>query len=251
LVVETDEDGVGLPKLHLPPESGACAYCNGSPLTDEHVWAQWVSGELSVYGGFVTQAEHGPRIRLKIDVIAPVCDSCNTGWLSVLENDVKPILAPMLHGRGSVSLSVDDQRLLATWAVKTALMIDLSGGSPIIPAGFYQEFRLRREPHEAQVVWLGAYSGSQHAIWADHHGLQLGAHEDESPRGFVTTFTAFRVLFQVVGCFNKGFATVDDRLMLGALHRIAPGGGEAIQWPRDNLAFGDDMLSSLAASVTD
>jgi hypothetical protein len=143
-------------------------------------------------------------------------------------------------------LSVEDQRLLATWGVKTALLLDLSTGSPVVPAGFFHDFRLRRCPLESHFVWLGAYGGSNRAVWASHRGLQLGASPGEPPLGFVTTFTAFRVIFQVVGQFATGGATIqDDRLWSAGLHQIWPVGNEPIKWPRGRLAFDDYALVEL------
>jgi hypothetical protein len=38
-------------------------------------------------------------------------------------------------------------------------MYDLSTGAPVIPMGFFHDFRLRRSPLSSHVVWVGAYSG--------------------------------------------------------------------------------------------
>jgi len=31
-----------------------------------------------------------------------ICAACNNGWMSNLENQAKPLVEPMLHGRGRV-----------------------------------------------------------------------------------------------------------------------------------------------------
>lgn len=244
-----DQEAGDLPELHLPPAAGACAFCGSSPVTTEHVWAKWISRELQGHGGLVIQSEHGPRRRASIHITAPVCEKCNNRWLAVLENDVRPALAPLVRGEKTRTLSVGVQRLLATWAVKTALMLDLSTGSPVVPTGFFHEFRLRRYPLESHFVWLGAYRGSNWSVWASHRGVQFGARSGEPPLGFVTTFTAFRVIFQVVGHFTTGGAAIqDDRMLSAGLHQIWPPGEGPIEWPRDQLAFGDDALVELDRS---
>jgi hypothetical protein len=244
--VMADEQAGDLPQLHLPPGADACAFCGSPPTTDEHVWAKWISDELRRNGSFLIQSDHGPRRQPSINITVPVCATCNNRWLSVLENDVRPVLAPLVRGERMRLLSVEDQRLLATWGVKTALLLDLSTGSPVVPAGFFHDFRLRRCPLESHFVWLGAYGGSNRAVWASHRGLQLGASPGEPPLGFVTTFTAFRVIFQVVGQFATGGATIqDDRLWSAGLHQIWPVGNEPIKWPRGRLAFDDDALVEL------
>jgi hypothetical protein len=154
----------------------------------------------------------------------------------------------MMHGAKAISLSVDAQRLLATWAVKTALMLDLSRETPVIQAGFYRDFRLQRRPFDSHVVMLGAYNGGN-VVRAYHHESRLGAGEGHPPVGFVTTFTVFRTLFQVVGHFTSGSATWrDDRRLTVGLHTIWPTSG-AIDWPRDGLAFSDDAVEELVVSV--
>lgn len=52
-----------------------------------------------------------------------ICQSCNGGWMSTMEKDARPLLEPMLHGRPR-QLSPADQRLLATWAVKTLMTFE-------------------------------------------------------------------------------------------------------------------------------
>jgi len=243
-----DEEVGDLPALHLPPSVETCPFCGESPIGREHVFARWISRELARYGTLVSQTPYGPKTGTTIDVTAPVCSTCNNRWLSVLENDVQPVLSPMMHGAETLALSVDAQRLLATWAAKTALMLDLSGGNPIIHAGFYRDLRLQRRPFDSQVIMLGAYNGSK-GVRAYHRELRLGAADGDPPLGFVTTFTVFRTLFQVVGHFTAGGATWKDnrRLSLG-LHTIWPT-ISAIDWPREDLAFSDEAVEELDASV--
>jgi hypothetical protein len=61
-------------------------------------------------------------------------------------------------------LSRADQRLLSTWAVKTALMLDLGHiEHSTIPEGFHREFQLRRSALPSHVVWIGGYRDSRRA----------------------------------------------------------------------------------------
>jgi hypothetical protein len=116
-----------LPALHLPPPAGRCAFCRATEVTDEHVWPKWISGQLRGHRGFTMATPHGPRKMRSLDITAPVCVTCNNRWLSVLEKDVQPVLGPLIYGEER-TLSPDEQRRLATWVVKTALMLDLGGG---------------------------------------------------------------------------------------------------------------------------
>jgi hypothetical protein len=146
-------------------------------------------------------------------------------------------------------LSSTEQRSIATWAFKVSLMIDLSD-DPVVPLGYYREFALGREPPLASIVWLGAYRDSKVAL-AYRRQLQAGA-RGEGPKALVTTFTVFRVVFQVFHHFTAGAAHWNDQRPFAAgLHAIWPSAESVISWPRNQLAFGDDALEELAGSIDD
>lgn len=236
--------------LHLPPNSDSCPFCGNPQLTWEHVLPKWFSEMFD--GGFIERASARPRRRVELKV--PVCPECNNRWLAVLENDAKRVLSPMVRGEPLVSLNTDDQLLIGTWAVKTALMLDLASGSgPIIPLGFFRQARQLRSPLPNTVVHVGAYK-DQMAVKAWHDGLYVpdaSGVKPDKPNGFVTTFAVHRVVFQVLGHFTVGGATFKDSRLLGAgLHAIWPSRAETIQWPRNNFAFGDEALQELASSVS-
>jgi hypothetical protein len=245
-----DEEVGDLPALHLAPTGGFCAFCGGVDSTDEHVFPKWVSEELNKLAPMEMTTDYGKQSVRSLEMTTRICATCNNGWLSVLENDVRTVLAPLIGGRER-TLSVDEQRRLATWAAKTALMLDLASGAPVIPSGFYYEFRQLRTPLRSQVVWLGAYLGNKKAVSAEHRGLHIGIGEDELPNGFVTTFSVFRVVFQVFGYFTVDSASMNDtRLLNAALAPIWPPQGEELDWPRGRLAFGDEALAELAGSIS-
>jgi hypothetical protein len=55
--------------------------------------------------------------------VGVVCERCNNTWMSELESRAKPYLEPMLHDHGRL-LHEGGQRTLATWALKTSMMIE-------------------------------------------------------------------------------------------------------------------------------
>jgi hypothetical protein len=122
--------------------------------------------------------------------------------LSVIEDDVRPTLAPMILGPQPGeptcrTLTPDQQELLATWAATTAFMIDFSGiAAPVIPAGYYQQLRIYRKALPNTFVLLAGYNGNQRAIFAAHGGLHLGVEPSMQPDAFMTLFTAGRVVFK-------------------------------------------------------
>jgi hypothetical protein len=245
-----DEPDEPAEPLHRPPKLGSCPFCGGLGLTEEDVFPRWF-GRLFPADSFIDKASSKPRSQAGITV--PVCGGCNNTWLSVLENDTKPVLTPLIKGEPLGDLNEDEQRVLATWAMKTVLMLDFANPvGPMIPLGFYRHFHQLRRPLPGAVVFLGAYSGNM-AIKAWQEGLYVpdssGRPPDE-PNGFVSTFSLSRVVLQVMGHFTRGGATFKEgRLVSVALHVIWPPSRRGIRWPRSSLAFNDEELGNLAGSV--
>lgn len=52
-----------------------------------------------------------------------LCHGCNTGWMARLEGRAAPLLTPMILGHPT-TLSQPDQITVATWAVKTAMVLE-------------------------------------------------------------------------------------------------------------------------------
>jgi hypothetical protein len=113
-----------------------CALCGatGVPLTDEDVIPKWALRAFDVQAPVTIQIreeggssqEIGKRRNLKLVLEGGLSQQCNNVRLSQLENKVRPILAPMAVECRLTSLDANSQSLLATWAVKTAFLVELA-----------------------------------------------------------------------------------------------------------------------------
>jgi len=109
-----------------------CLFCGRPGTSRKHILAAWIGRSLA------GPPQPGITIQFKHESTAPdgtprkpktakgtayftraFCRKCNGGWMSQLEDAVRPVLEPMLHGRVPVTLSVAEQRTLAFWATKT------------------------------------------------------------------------------------------------------------------------------------
>lgn len=231
--------------LHRPADARTCLFCNATEsLTDEHIWPKWVSRELQSMGKTLANRPGEKRARASIDVTVPVCRSCNNGWLSTLENDTANVLRRMLWGE-FLALNRRAQDLLATWATKTAFLIDRIS-DPVVSRGFPMELAIERRPPPGIRVFLAAYRGER-AAYASKTALSLGTEHAAEPNGFVATFSACKVAFQVLGCFVQDFEFRDGRGR-EALVQLWPSEGDAV-WPPE-LVTTDAGLDSLAASIS-
>ena len=89
-----------------------CIFCQGSGMSKEHFWSSWMDsvipkGEKNEYTNIILSGQdenlsmdsisvrQGDVITKKIRV---VCKKCNSGWMSRIEETVKPILLKLMNG---------------------------------------------------------------------------------------------------------------------------------------------------------
>ena len=109
-----------------------CVLClrSGRPITREHVFAHWLvrkfHGSRLVSSDASLSSTAPPQIAR---VIAGVCDECNTGWMSALEESFRrAVFARPRVG----SLQAPDRVTLSRWFTKTAVLLaDARGGALI------------------------------------------------------------------------------------------------------------------------
>ena len=142
------------------------------------------------------------------------------------------------------------QITIATWAVKTALMIDLHAGlESVVPLGFYRDFGQRRAPLTSMYVFLAAYSGRRPAM-ATRRTLWLGDDADEV-KAFAVTFTVGPVVLQVFGHFVVSASFRDERRQFDeAVEQVWPPNLVSAAWPPGNLGMSDEVLAEFADSFS-
>jgi hypothetical protein len=130
-------------------DSGAqvepCVLCLRAdrPITREHVFAHWLVRKFHGARLVASDASPGaaplPTAPLRIArVIADVCDECNTGWMSALEESFRRAL----FARPRVgSLQAPDRITLSRWFTKTAVLLAHARGGALVG-----------EAHRAQLV---------------------------------------------------------------------------------------------------
>jgi hypothetical protein len=158
-----------------------CIFCDGDgKLTKEHVIPRWLGpvllrarpplGRSPGEKLFTHRFNPGPNDDSpprewpndEVDLVTnSVCERCNSGWLHDLETKARPVLTHLVIGETS-DLTTEDQKTVATWAYKTALLFQLlraERARAIPPDRFRELFALRQPPTEAR-VWLGAARGN-------------------------------------------------------------------------------------------
>jgi hypothetical protein len=109
-----------------------CVFCGATgSLSTEHLVPKWVRKALQIsepVREFSGTTYVGAAETLSV-VFHEVCVRRNSGWMETLETVTRPVLGPLLLGAAPGTSRVLDphqQAILATWAVKTSLLMALS-----------------------------------------------------------------------------------------------------------------------------
>ena len=246
-----------------------CGFCEGpEKITNEHVLGEWI-GHLwgARRGGRQMQHTHTrdtdtTRVwqAYRLDQqVRMACGTCNSGWMHQLEEKVRPIITPMIvpkaAGVRQVSLDLLSQLLIATWAVKTAMVAEYL--NPPHQRYFVQEERRALMaggvlPIPGTHIWVGCFAKENDGA----KGLLAGlVHEPHVVSAHVSVFALGQFTVQVfverrtAGYFGNLAVRPGpwDRLLIEVwppdTRSATP---ESIPvWPPP-LAFGDDnSLSAL------
>jgi hypothetical protein len=170
-----------------------CIFCGSrGPFSGEHVLPEWSARLIAVEPGVRLQvrgqkydepARTWGAVGTFGQVVRSVCEACNGGWMSNLENDAKPFLAEMIlpSRPGPIVLSPDHQIVLASWLWKTAIVHEHSSSVKYFNGG--ERRALRRgdcPPNDNVLMWISCYVGP------------LIANLREVPRGWLSAFLPLR-----------------------------------------------------------
>jgi hypothetical protein len=194
-----------------------CAFCGSTkrPRGREHVLPDWLSTigldllQVEYHVGRLNQVPRKWTSTPFTATVRAVCDDCNHGWMSGLEGAAKPILTPLILGEAR-DLSADDQRLIAAWTFKTALVAMLSSSDEDrargygVPAAEYAPLYSARdhpEPLPYSKFWIGYYEGERPP--GTIHVVPLvveleGITESDMPAAYLVTVVIGKLLVQGV-----------------------------------------------------
>jgi hypothetical protein len=157
---------------------GQCIFCGGGPLSKEHIWADWLREFLPHLD---TSSRHGVTHRdgrygygklhrpgdVRSQRLRVVCETCNNGWMSRIQNDAKPIIANLLQ-HGMIATDPESLRTLASWAVMFTFVFECA--EPVLAnstAGQRRQFMADKAPPIGWDVYISkaAISSDRLAAW--------------------------------------------------------------------------------------
>ncbi len=177
--------------MSKPSRQKSCLFC-GCTLrskktkavgkSNEHIIPGWLMDYLGVREMAVTptltEVASGRIVDIRKHAVSAfvagtVCGTCNNGWMSDLEGDVKPVLIPLIEDpRRLETLNGKQRVLVARWALKTAAMLNRASsygtpGRPLsrpVPEDHLREIVHGRFPSGVLVVGCG-YAPSKPLDW--------------------------------------------------------------------------------------
>jgi hypothetical protein len=176
-----------------------CLFCGGNPSTKEDAWPLWLMKRFPSASTARMFAERRggplsdwPITKPKLPV-KWLCASCNNGWMSRLEREVKPIIESILDEKLN-AIDASAQQTLAAWAVKTVMVLEALDPDRqwFYTAEEREQMRLSRSiPHRTS-VWI--------AKCIDHKDIYSAAKNhssDDGARAFSVTMAFGLLAFQV------------------------------------------------------
>jgi hypothetical protein len=189
-----------------------CGFCESSTekITNEHVFGEWIGRlfgagrpELIVRNTLKRDATalrpwHNYRLDQRVRM---ACKRCNNTWMNDLENKVKPIISPMILGSHSRKLLTRrEQLIIATWAVKTVMVVEFLHRES--SARYFTQDERRSLMSDAvpsrstgAYVWLGRYDSKNDGV----RGLAGSmTYADRLPRAHGSLFAVGQLAIQIL-----------------------------------------------------
>ena len=235
---------------------GKCIFCDAYGLTKEHIWAAWLNPYLpknvvnhkffseTIFPG---RSVHETKIRsgsAQSGRLRRVCLSCNTGWMSKVQEQTKPILLPLILGQTS-SLHRKAQTTLSTWiamSVMVAEFLDKTGTRVAISSKdrLFLKNNLRAPSnmkiwigHFERIKWKGRWIHVTIPISDEDHAPQRSEFGVDFPNTQTTTFVIGQLYIHVLSSEIVSVVRKNEmrRGAKALLYRIHPIKKSPLAWP--------------------
>lgn len=247
-----------------------CIFCNGiKKKSKEHIWPEWMHELLPKLGdGNNVSKVDTFRWKKQIDAksskrqghlstkkLRVVCCDCNNGWMSVLENEAKPILTKILKNENFTICNKKQNTLVAWITLKSIVGEHDEDNTQVTPPADRNLFLTTRKTPEYYAIYIGRHSERSDTAWL-RTSLTLARSQfgPNPPLGDLkrnTQSIAFICgsLFVYVLAIRENEITASEFLNLPKLTRIFPYHSSNINWPPKQTLDASDM--GLAAFALD
>lgn len=239
-----------------------CVFCRSTgKKSKEHLWPVWMHELLPLAGdgnnvsemntfkwkeqiGAQKQKRQGHLTTKKLRV---VCQSCNSGWMSELESEAKPILTKILTNE-KFELCVQKQEILARWITLKSIIGEHSEqDTHVTPHEERDLFRAAKKIPEYFAIYIGSHNAESDTAWLRISQAIALAPEGPSPplgnlkRNMQSIAFICGPLFVYVLAIRENGIEPTEFLRLPKLMRIFPNQSDVIKWPPTDILTSRDM----------
>jgi hypothetical protein len=228
-----------------------CVFCDRPSGSAVYAWPDWLCRFMTDHlGDWNVEGPNGvpspailERMEREVDkTVTCVCDTCASGWMQRLEDNVSPLLQSLALGEPN-PLPAARRKLLARWAAKTAVVMESASRTWIRTPKFACEHLRKVGVHPGTQVLVGRYDG-QAQILTHERDLFSTTVDGEKRHVSQATFVIGKLLIQV---FADPWRDTTPQLAEGVSDPFIPllgGNGRVVHWP-PALSI-DDRLYDLA-----
>jgi len=222
-----------------------CIFCDRPVESTEYLWPEWLCRRVTDHPRFRSaQRQEGQvdsplieRLRNAVDqTVDCLCEQCTHGWLQRLDDDVSGFLISMVEGN-KTRLSPRQQRSLARWAAKTAVVVESVYDDPVPTPRPALEYLRRVGVHPGTQVLVGRYNGTDRLL-AHDRDLFRSTIDDTVRHLSQATLVIGKVLLQVFADPWRQSAPQPAEDTTSLLVPLVPSRGHKVEWPPD-LAVDD------------
>jgi hypothetical protein len=184
------------------------------------------------------------------------CRGCNSGFMSEIEESAKPLLVPVMRGVPA-SWGPEEQKAVAAWCFKTALMADTSNpAARKAPVEHFEFLFEHHVPPPSAQIRVGRYHPR---VGEKAHGVMVGVGTGPEWVGgsYRVTFSVGQIVFVVHGRggldplphVEMAFVTGSGLYVPGGstFTKFWPSRSETFEWPHpDGIPLGSQSLLGLA-----
>ncbi len=211
-------------------------FCQEQASSKEDIWPQWLTKRFPLSDASFMEAERGGQKlgtwKNKSTKLLParcVCGTCNNGWMSKLEVEMKPIVESIQDKQLRV-LDASSQAIISVWAVKTAMALEALYPERIY---FYSEDERKNLRAISTIptrtsIWI-ASCVNQPNIYSAGKDLWTGQVGNEA-KAYVTTMAFGSLAIQVTSI--RVLANLPQEVQITYDSREGPWGKTLVQvWP--------------------
>ena len=235
-----------------------CIFCeNEGNLSKEHLWPDWLSkmyirkGDEKHNFGSQTYLDKkmindgvyqrpGHLFSLKNRV---VCQTCNNGWMSEVENETKPILIRMINGEKH-KITCDELNQLSFWIAMKVVTAEFAQKNETLDVTPLNERRAMMEERKIPTffnLFLGVHSTGHNSAWYRHSWTMSLSKKGPNPplegrqrNAQSIAFILGPIFIYVLNVRLNGFVP-EEYFKFGNMKRLHPSKRHFLRWPQKPL----------------